>query len=70
MLEVISDQLKAIQEGQSAMADVPTRLNKIDDRLSNIENDVKAIKAAVHDNPSRSVTMNIAYRVWSGRRSR
>ena len=49
VLEHLEDQLKAILEGQSALAGVPIQLQNIDDRLGRVEDDVKAIKVAVTD---------------------
>jgi len=49
VLEHLDDQLKAILEGQDALASVPSKLQQIDERLERVETDVKAIKAAVTD---------------------
>jgi archaellum component FlaC len=49
ILEVINDQLTAIQEGQAAMAKVPDDIREIKDRLTNVEADINVIKAAVTD---------------------
>src|SRR5438270_5048429 len=49
VLEHLEDQLKAILEGQAALAGVPGQLQNIDERLGRVEDDVKAIKLAVTD---------------------
>ena len=49
ILERIEDQLAAILEGQAAMAGVPAQIERLDNRVANVETDVKAIKAAVKD---------------------
>lgn len=46
LLEKIQDQLQRLAE---AMADVPTKVDDIDQRLREVESDVKVIKAAVTD---------------------
>lgn len=47
LLEDIDDRLKGILEGQDSLAHVPKQLNDMDDRLRNVESDVKVIKKVV-----------------------
>jgi hypothetical protein len=49
LLEDMNHKLDAILEGQEAMGGVPCQIKKIDDRLRNVEIDVKAIKAVLKD---------------------
>jgi uncharacterized protein YoxC len=49
LLEDIDDKLKAILEGQAAMAGVPASLQRIEERLTRVEEDGKTTKAAVTD---------------------
>jgi DNA repair ATPase RecN len=49
LLEDINHQLKAILEGQAAMASVPGDIREIKGRLTTVESDVKTIKAVLKD---------------------
>jgi uncharacterized protein YoxC len=49
ILEDIQDKLARILEATDALRDVPAKINTIDERLVNVEADVKTIKAAVTD---------------------
>jgi len=49
LLEDINHKLDAILESQAAMANVPGTIDDIDERLQNVESDVKVIKAAAMD---------------------
>ena len=55
LLEDINHQLKAVLEGQAAMASVPRDISEIKDRLTAVEGDVKAIKAAVTDQSKENI---------------
>jgi len=55
LLEDINHQLKAVLEGQAAMASVPGDISEIKDRLTSVEGDVKAIKAAVTDQSKENI---------------
>jgi septal ring factor EnvC (AmiA/AmiB activator) len=54
LLEDINHQLKTVLEGQAAMASVPGDISEIKDRLTTVQDDVKAIKAAVTDQSKES----------------
>ncbi len=49
VLEDINHQLAAILEGQAAMAGVPAKLEQLHGRLTGLEGEVKATRAAVTD---------------------
>lgn len=49
LLEHIDHQLKAVLEGQEAMASVPGDIAALKDDLAEVKGDIKAIKAAVTD---------------------
>jgi hypothetical protein len=54
LLEDINHQLKAILEGQAAMANMPADIAEIKVRLTNVESDIGAIKAAIKDETRES----------------
>jgi archaellum component FlaC len=58
LLEHIDDQLKSIAEGQAAMASVPSDISEIKDRLTAVEGNLSAIKAAVTDQSKESVEIH------------
>ena len=49
LLEDIYDRIKAMQEGLDALVDVPSRLNRIEDKLSSMINESKAMRAVLID---------------------
>ena len=49
LLEDIDHKLDAIMEGQQAMAHVPAKISRIEERLDGIESELVAIKAVARD---------------------
>jgi hypothetical protein len=61
LLEVIDSKLDAILEAHQALVDVPVRLNKLEEYMSIVQDDIHEIKAAIKDQ-SREIK-NINYTI-------
>lgn len=60
LLEDINHKFDAILEGQQSLANVPRKLDDIDERLGRVESDVKAIKAVITNHEGRIIRLETA----------